>query len=605
MRPTDRTPFHPEKTGHPQNTGGPAISWPDRASDRKPRLPSAAAKTLASIANVCLRSAPQGRPQTRPSSLPLLASPAVPHVPKNAPPSPCATGSASASSPTFRIRSLAARLFSHTSTRLHHLHSDDRGAITLLTVIAVIGLAMTLGMVINVGRSIDSKVRRQHAADAATYSGTVVLARGMNAIAFSNHMLSEVFALTAYFREGRDRNAESLVEPILQAWERTAEIFGRASFLKFTRLGTAIPPRIQQERRLVQAFGDMTAVKSRLMLPVFEFILGVPEALNGQPVDFGGEPARTHLIPEFQRAVVRVVPQIAHLITLDVTRRHLGQGTPARPVTAALWRSRVQRVGSQSEQDPLERTLPCIDPSPEGYDAQSNNGVLSYLSTARSTRNDLAHMYLDSWNGRVNIAYDGQGDFDQRPFYRDGPGEGARVSAKLSRFHDLWRAFTCKQLNQLLHQEYPTTNMPHMLRNYADGRDPIVTDHTFVGTVFLPESRSFLPGMFGSNEPDAERPHMQTFTQSFLYLPRRRYTNGAHWLCPNVNLVGGTTGEFHCVDDWPTAWDTFSQNWGVRLTPATTPNLANILATSPGELSVRARQHGSLTTDEIRRISFH
>lgn len=493
------------------------------------------------------------------------------------------------------------------AARLNRLHSDDRGAITLLTVIAVIGLAMTLGMVINVGRSIDVKIRRQHAADAATYSGTVTLARGMNAVAFSNHMLSEVFALTAYFREGRDRNAESLVEPILQAWERTAEIFGRASFLKFTRLGMAIPPRIQQERRLVRAFGEMTELKSRVMLPVFEYILGVPEALNGQSLDSGsgGDAARTHLIPEFQRAVVRVVPEVAHLITLDVTRRHLGQGTQQRPVTAALWRTRVQRVGSQTEQDPLERTLPCIDPAPEGYDAQANSGVLTYLGPAKSTRDYLAQLYLDSWNSHSSVVYDNSGDYDQTPFYREGPGEGARVSAKLSRFHDLWRAYTCQQLRRLLNQEYPTTNMPHMMRRYSDGRDPIVTDHVFVGTVFLPETTSFMPGMFGGNEPNANRPHAQTFTQSFLYLPQRRYTNGPHWLCPRLTLTGGTSGELHCVDEWPTEWDTFSQNWGVRLTPATTANLDRILATSPSELSVQARRYGSLTTDEIRRISFH
>lgn len=501
-------------------------------------------------------------------------------------------------------RVVAARI-----SRLKGLHRDDRGAITLLTVIAVIGLAMTLGMVINVGRSIDGKVRRQHAADAATYSGTVVLARGMNAVAFSNHMLSEVLALTAYLREGRDRNAESLVEPILQAWERTARIFGRASFMKFTRLGTAIPPRIEQERRLVKAFGDMTEIKSRIMLPVFEYILGIPETMGGQQggggQGGGSEAARTHLIPEFQRAVVRVVPEVAHLITLDVARRHLGQGTQARPVTAALWRARVQRVGSQTEQDPLERTLPCIDPSPEGYDVQANSGVTSYLAGAKSTRDDLAQMYLDSWNSHGGIVFDNFGDYDQRPFFREGPGEGARVSAKLSRFHDLWRAYTCQQLRKLLNQEFPTTNMPHMMRRYSDNRDPIVTDHTFVGTVFLPETTSFMPGMFGGSGPDEQRPHVQSFAQSFLYLPRRRYTNGSGWLCPQVSLTGGTTGELHCVDEWPTAWDTFSQNWGVRLTPATTPNLSSILATSPGEMSVQARPHGRLTTDEIRKISFH
>ncbi len=101
------------------------------------------------------------------------------------------------------------------------LHRDDAGAISLLTVFTVLGFAMLLGMVINVGKSIDGKVRRQHAADAATYTGTVILARGMNCVAFANHMLCEVFAMTAYMR--KDATATR------NRWCRTPWPRGRAS----------------------------------------------------------------------------------------------------------------------------------------------------------------------------------------------------------------------------------------------------------------------------------------------------------------------------------------------------------------------------------------
>src|SRR3954465_3505415 len=97
-----------------------------------------------------------------------------------------------------------------------------RGSINLATVFALLLLAFLLGMVLNVARQVDNKIKLQNAADAATYSGGIVLARGMNSVAFSNHLLCEVFALTAIMREGRDRHAEPLVPEILQALNEMA-----------------------------------------------------------------------------------------------------------------------------------------------------------------------------------------------------------------------------------------------------------------------------------------------------------------------------------------------------------------------------------------------
>src|SRR5437773_11746284 len=91
------------------------------------------------------------------------------------------------------------------------MHRDESGSISLATVVALLLLTMLLGMVINVGRQIDNKVKLQNTADTATYSGGVLLARGMNSLAYTNHMLTEVFALTAFMREARDRRADQFV----------------------------------------------------------------------------------------------------------------------------------------------------------------------------------------------------------------------------------------------------------------------------------------------------------------------------------------------------------------------------------------------------------
>ena len=107
---------------------------------------------------------------------------------------------------------------------------------------------MLLGMVMNVGRHVDGKIRMQNAADAAAYSGGVVLARGMNTLAFTNHLLCDVFAVTAFLREARDRNSASYVPGILAAWKKVAGVFPGSRFPKFAALGSAIQQKVPLEQ---------------------------------------------------------------------------------------------------------------------------------------------------------------------------------------------------------------------------------------------------------------------------------------------------------------------------------------------------------------------
>ncbi|MBW3540093.1 MAG: hypothetical protein KY476_07480, partial [Planctomycetes bacterium] len=188
------------------------------------------------------------------------------------------------------------------------MHRDERGTISIVTVFAIFVFTILLTMIRNVARHADDKLRMQNAADAAAYTGGVTIARGMNAIAFTNHLEAEIFALVAYMREGRDRNAEALVPPILDMWEEIGGVFERhgsaADYDKFHRLGAAIQQKVPLERRLVSAFGEMTYRHSELTLPVLEYILA-------------GE-----FIPQFQRAVVRMTPQMAHLASAEIAARY-------------------------------------------------------------------------------------------------------------------------------------------------------------------------------------------------------------------------------------------------------------------------------------------
>ncbi len=94
---------------------------------------------------------------------------------------------------------------------LRRWHRDEEGVISVLSVFAALMLTMVLGMVINVGQHVDGKVRMQNAADAAAHSGGVVIARGLNGLAYTNRLLCEVFALTAWV----------LATPHRQAMERS------------------------------------------------------------------------------------------------------------------------------------------------------------------------------------------------------------------------------------------------------------------------------------------------------------------------------------------------------------------------------------------------
>src|SRR5438067_1692959 len=139
-----------------------------------------------------------------------------------------------------------------------NLHRDERGSISLATVFALLLLTFLLGMVLNVGRQVDSKVKMQNAADAATYSGGVVLARGMNSLAFSNHLMCEMFALTAIMREARDQHVPPLIPEILAAWDQMAPNLAKAPnsppLDKFQRAGNAIPQKTPLEQEMVRAY---------------------------------------------------------------------------------------------------------------------------------------------------------------------------------------------------------------------------------------------------------------------------------------------------------------------------------------------------------------
>jgi hypothetical protein len=473
------------------------------------------------------------------------------------------------------------------------IHRDESGAMGIFSLFALVLLVTLLGMVVNSARQVDRKVKLQNAADAATYSGGLVIARNMNTLAFTNHLLCDVFALTAFMREARDRNAEAMTPEILDNWARVAPAFAGAEFPKFAELSPAMAEKVEHERQMVLTWSEWSAAASELMLPVFEQILAEEQ------------------IPQFQRALVRTTPQLAQYAVDEAAKRH-GEAWPENAaLRGALWRTMVDPVGGVSEE--IRRTLPVVDPV---MDMEPEIEV--YARIAKRERHQLSHLYLNQWNDDSLQVFDELG--------------------KMSRFSRFWRIYTCGQLEKLL-KEYPDNNLPFQIRHRIappdatregegiflefeiDDINPhLEQDFCFVGVVYGDQYRETAPGVF--NNPTAGDDI--AYAQVMVFVPRRRLIK----VYPNRNpngeggppSFGGVPGQSGFLPSRPpvagsspaapppapgddpqsdepewrvgrqsaayypdgiTQWHLLNQNWIAQLVPATTGRLPEILSTAP------------------------
>src|SRR6516162_9632505 len=196
---------------------------------------------------------------------------------------------------------------------LARIHRGERGSMTI------------------VGWHVDGKLRMQNAADAAAYSGGVVLARGMNSLAFTNHLLCDVFAVTAFLREARDQNSASYSPDILAAWNKVAGQFSASGFPKFTALGSAIRQKTPMEQKMVYSYSAWAKSVSDQVLPMME------EILSGE------------LIPKYQRAVVAAFPDIAQSAARETAARNGSPDHGRGTMYAVLWRTDGRALGGGNE----------------------------------------------------------------------------------------------------------------------------------------------------------------------------------------------------------------------------------------------------------------
>ncbi len=556
-------------------------------------------------------------------------------------------------------------------TTLKALHRDERGTISILSVITIFALMIVLGMVINAGRQVDEKVRLQNAADAAAYSGGAVIARGMNALAFSNHVHSEIFGLVAFARTcrkmgpRRDPTALNFENAILDAWNQVGQNFAASSFPKFAALGPAIQKKVPLEKELVKNFLELGELYADLVLPPLEAVL------------------RGRRIEAFQHAVVLTTPQTAQLAAAEIARMHGNMTSTGKvsgleklhgrqPLSAILWRTNAVPVSLGIENDPLQRTLPVFNPSPSSPDGQASPPDPIYVELARCQRRRWAFAASQPWMQRL-----------LDPFYRGipNPGPGGATSAKMSAMWWVASAFHCGELNRLLDIEYRTTNLPYVYRVPNNGftsntagfclsetgvydcnclqfgnpdmglpgyvqlmyqnvdpkqnqQQPAYLEqmHSFVGVVYWPRMQQTSSLYF--RYPLAS--DAIAFAQVSVFVPKALYTqfnNGASAgpdpsasSGQNAGASSGSWGYYDQVGNfipyydfapqyierttgkrYP-IWDLTSQNWMVKLAPATSDNIGAILQSSLAQQfvpNVRTPSLGGIAPVDLRRINTH
>ena len=71
------------------------------------------------------------------------------------------------------------------------------GKITIVTIFAILGLIVMAGFVGNAGHVVTTKIYTQNAADAIAFSSAQWMARGMNAVTATNHLIGEATGLSS------------------------------------------------------------------------------------------------------------------------------------------------------------------------------------------------------------------------------------------------------------------------------------------------------------------------------------------------------------------------------------------------------------------------
>jgi hypothetical protein len=451
-------------------------------------------------------------------------------------------------------------------------------------------------------------------------------------------------------------------EDVLDVWEEIAqEAFiaegGTAGLEKFEALGHAILAKVPLERQVVRSFEPLAREHSRLTLSVFEYILRGPDVAYSVPVENDAYPQDAiegGLITDFQRSVVLNTPRLAQWVVEEVVERHatghdrLHAGH--QPV-AVMYRSDGWRLDSSGafETDRATRTLPVIDPTAVGGDVRGIDIGFNpqlprqlddlslderYFKLSYDTRSALSQQYLQQLIFNWMDIY-----FTERR--SDGTtGLFGRDRASLSQLANFWRIFTCAQLDKLLNDEFPRSNLPFLIRSenlagwqfdpssvngngtisnfynnvWYDPRgttsmelhSPTLHDeYHLLGVVAWTPIEHFAPQFY---DHPLTGHYPITFSEAKFFLPYRLLNYP--WIVEGEDRYG-VDWSYLNTNGWPSGqrdWSMMNQNWRTKLVPVSAVNIVQILETHVGPDytgNLEPPNLSGLFPEDIRKLNSH
>jgi hypothetical protein len=308
----------------------------------------------------------------------------------------------------------------------------------------------------------------------------------LNVLAFSNHLLFDVCALTVFDRESlKVQDVDQYVPEILAAWNKLQPVFARSGFPKFVGLASAIPLKTPLEQRLVDVYSVWMSASAALTLPIMEEILA------------------NEWIPQFERTVVEAYPAMAKEAAMRVAERNGPADSPYGRTLGVLWCARGEPVGLADES--VSRTLPVVDPQMDLVPEQPQ-----YLKLARAQREYYAEQRYLGIGFRRGTRF--VPTWDHHPFtWTDEAFWMFDNVAKMCQFSNLFRGLACGQFEQLLNVEYPQNNLPFVILASNNPKDapelPYLNAdlnnnghldqyYTFVGVAYRRAVSEIMPGLF-------------------------------------------------------------------------------------------------------------
>ena len=114
-------------------------------------------------------------------------------------------------------------------------HKDESGKISLLASMMMLVLVALAGLIGNTGHVTQEKLETQNAADSIAYSSALWMARGMNAVTASNHMIGEATAMSVVHEAiggpeldlavKKNTPENQTLDRLIQALSKTAPVF--------------------------------------------------------------------------------------------------------------------------------------------------------------------------------------------------------------------------------------------------------------------------------------------------------------------------------------------------------------------------------------------